>query len=42
MIAAAEATAEVSDDAGDLPDAGTDAERDGDGGADNEATGNST
>jgi hypothetical protein len=46
MIAAApivlEATAEVSDDAGDLPDGGTDAEQDGDGRADGEAAGDDT
>jgi hypothetical protein len=52
MIAAApivlEATAEVSDDAGDLPDGETDAERDGDGChvddacVDDEAAGNNT
>ena len=45
MIATApivlEATAEVLDDAGDLPDGGTDADRDGDGCADSEAAGNS-
>jgi hypothetical protein len=46
MIAAAplvlEATAEVSDDAGDLADGDTDAAQDGDGCADDEAAGNST
>jgi hypothetical protein len=37
-----EATAEASDDAGDLPDGNTDAEQDSDGGADDEAAGNGT
>jgi hypothetical protein len=46
MIAAApivlEATADVSDDAGELPDGDIDAGRDSDGGADDEAAGNIT
>ena len=46
MIAAApivlDATAEASDDAGELPDGDTDAGQDGDGCADDEAAGNST
>ena len=46
MIAAApivlQATADVSDDAGELADGGTDAGQDGDGCADDEAAGNNT
>jgi hypothetical protein len=46
MIAAApivlEATAEVSDDAGELADGDTDAEQDSDAGADDEAAGDNT